>query len=108
MTHRESVLSILGLPTDAHLSLPELAKATDLPLQALQEVFDRGVGAWKSNPESVRLKKDFSKNPNLGAYPRSARLSKEQWAYARVYSFIDKGTTFHTTDKDIALKYRIH
>jgi hypothetical protein len=106
MTHRESVLKVLGLPKDTTLSLEELAEHTDLPVEALQEVYNRGVGAWKTNPESVRLK-DFSKNYNLSKYPRSARLSKEQWGMARVYSFVDKGKTFYTADSDIAKKYRI-
>jgi hypothetical protein len=106
-THRENVLKILGLPKDTSLSIEELAEHTDLPVEALDEVFRRGVGAWKTNISSVRLKKDFSKNPNLSKYPRSARLGKEMWAMARVYSFVDKGKTFHTADADIAEKYRI-
>jgi len=84
-----------------------LAKFVGVPLKALQEVYNRGIGAWKSNPESVRLKRDFSKNPNLAKYPRSTRLTKEQWAYARVYSFLDKGTTYRTADHDIAVEYKI-
>jgi hypothetical protein len=107
MTHKQSVLKVLGLPKDTTLSLEELAEHTDLPVEALDEVFRRGAGAWKTNPSSIRLKKDFSKNPDLSKYPRSARLGKEQWAMARVYSFVDKGKTFHTADKDIAEKYRI-
>jgi hypothetical protein len=106
MTHRQSVLKALGLPKDTTLSLEELAEHTDLPIEALQEIFNRGIGAWKTNISSVRLK-DFSKNPNLSKYPRSARLGKEQWAMARVYSFVDKGKTFHTADADIARKYNI-
>ena len=106
-THRERVLKILGLPKDTSLSLAELAHITRLPLNALQEVFNRGVGAWKTNISSVRLKKDFSKNPDVSKYPRSKRLTKEQWAFARVYSFINKGKTFRTADKDIADKYGI-
>jgi len=106
MTHRQSVLKALGLPKDTTLSLEELAEHTDLPVEALQEIFYRGIGAWKTNPSSIRLK-NFSKNPNLSLYPRSARLSKEQWAMARVYSFVDKGKTFHTADADIAQKYNI-
>jgi hypothetical protein len=101
------VLKILGLPKDTSLSIEELAEHTDLPVEALQEVYNRGVGAWRTNIASVRLKKDFSKNPNLSKYPRSARLGKEQWGMARLYSFIDKGKTFHTADADIAEKYRI-
>ena len=107
MTHRESVLKTLGIPNTAYLSIKDLASMTGLPLTALQEVYNRGVGAWKSNPSSVRLKKDFSKDPNLSAHPRSARLPKEQWAMARVYSFIDRGTTFMTADSDIAKRYSI-
>ena len=106
MTHRQSVLKALGLPKDTTLSLEELAEHTDLPIEALQEIYNRGIGAWKTNISSVRLK-DFSKNPNLSKYPRSARLGKEQWAMARVYSFVDKGKTFHTADADIARKYNI-
>jgi len=84
-----------------------LAVFTHTPLPALQEVYNRGIGAWKSNPQSVRLKKDFSKNPSLAKFPRSARLTKEQWAYARVFSFLDKGTDYYTADHDIAVKYGI-
>jgi len=105
LTHREHILKIFGLPKSEHLSLRELAEMSGYPKAALQEVYNRGVGAWKNNISSVRLKSDFSKNPNLIAHPRSARLSKEQWAMARVYSFIDKGTTYHTADSDIARRY---
>jgi hypothetical protein len=105
-THRELVLKSFGLPRSEHLSLDELSKKSGYPKSALQEVYNRGIGAWKNNISSVRLKSDFSKNPNLSAHPRSDRLSKEQWAMARVYSFIDKGTTYHTTDSDIAKRYK--
>jgi hypothetical protein len=105
MTHRENVLRKLKLPPDTHLSLSKLAKYFDIPLKALQEVYNRGTGAWKNNISSVRLQKDFSKNANTTAYPRSARLTKAQWSFARVYSFLDKGTTYRTTDSDIAKQY---
>lgn len=71
----------------------------------LTEIYDRGRGAWESNIRSVRLKKDFSKNPDLKKYPRSARLTPEQWGYARIYSWLDKGRTFYTADQDISRKY---
>ena len=41
-------------------------------LATLEKVFDRGIGAYKTNPESVR--------PTV--------TSPEQWAYARVNSFL--------------------
>ena len=79
-----------------------------MPHAALQEVFNKGVGAWKSNPASVRLKRDFSKNPNLARYPRSARLGKEQWATARVYSFVQRTPSdFYGADRVIAEKYNL-
>ena len=68
----------------------------------LQQVYNRGIGAWKTNITSVRVRGTFEKNPDLGRYPRAARLPKEQWAMARVYSFIDRGKTFYTADEDLA------
>jgi hypothetical protein len=106
-THREAVLRRLGLPTTASLSIPELARHTGVSRIALQEVYNRGIGAWKTNIESVRLKKDFSKNPDTSKYPRAARLPKEMWAMARVYSFLNHGKTFRTADADIAERYKL-
>jgi len=106
-THRLQFLKKMDLPKDSSFSIEELAELTDLPVEALYEIRDRGVGAWKNSLSSVRLKKDFSKNPDTSKYPRSARLTKEQWAIARVYSFLNKGKTFYTADSDIAKKYKI-
>lgn len=105
-TNRQAVLRKLGLPKDTSLSITELAKLTKLPRKALQEVYNRGIGAYKTNLESVRLK-DFTKNPDTKRFPASKRLSKEQWGFGRIFSFINKGKTFTTTDKDIAEKYNI-
>jgi hypothetical protein len=62
-THRESVLAALRLPPTASLSMNDMSEIFDVPVEALQEVYNRGVGAWKTNIASVRLKKDFTKNP---------------------------------------------
>ena len=53
----------------------------------LKQVFDRGIGAYKTNPSSVR--------PNV--------TSKEQWAYARVNSFLEiyRGAKTANHDKDL-------
>jgi protein-disulfide isomerase-like protein with CxxC motif len=69
-------------------TLSGIAKATGIKKSIIQEVYNRGVGAHKSSLGSVRLKKDFSKNPNTKKFPASARLTKEQWGYARVYGFV--------------------
>lgn len=81
-----------GIPVEEGLSLTQIAKLAGMPRSALQEVYDRGIGAYKTNPESVR--------PQVS--------SAEQWAFARVYSFVMKRkSTFGGSDKDIAVRYKI-
>jgi hypothetical protein len=81
-----------GIPAAEGLSLMEIAKLSGMPRMALQEVFDRGIGAYKTNPSSVR--------PSVS--------SPEQWAFGRVYSFVMKRkATFRGADRDIAVKYRL-
>lgn len=92
-THRENVIKKYKLPD--HNDLESLAKETGISLTTLQEVYNRGIGAYKTNPSSVRMKGSFKKGVNA---PMSQKLSKEQWALARVYSYID-GNKKH--DKDL-------
>ena len=106
LTHRQSVLRKYGLTDADHPSLSDLARLSGYSKSVLQEVYNRGVGAWKSNPQSVRIRGTFTKNPSMARYPRSARLPKEMWAMARVYSFLDGGKTFFTADSDLAFKLR--
>jgi len=84
-THREKVIARLGLENKKH-SLSALAKASGYSRSVLQQVYNRGIGAYNTNPQSVRMKRSFIKNVNA---PMSEKLSKEQWAMARVYSFLD-------------------
>lgn len=103
-TYREKFLKYYGLPKDMSLSISDISYLTDIPKSILQQVYNRGVGAWRTSIESVRVKGTFEKNPNLTKYPRSARLTKEQWGMARVYSFCMGGKTARTADKDLADK----
>jgi hypothetical protein len=81
-----------GISPSEGLSLEEISKLSGMPKAALQEVFDRGVGAYKTNPGSVR--------PSVH--------SPEQWAFGRVYSFaMKRKTTFGGVDKYIAEKYNL-
>ena len=81
-----------GISPSEGLSLEEISKLSGMPRAALQEVFDRGIGAYKTNPGSVR--------PSV--------KSAEQWAMGRVYSFVMKRkTTFGGADKHIAEKYNL-
>ena len=94
MTHKENVLRRLKLDFSKGHSLAELSRASGVPMRILQEVYNRGIGAYKNNPQSVRLKGSFVKNVNA---PMNMKLSKEQWAMARVYSFLD-GNPKHDND----------
>ena len=80
------------IPIDQSLSLKEIATLSGMSAKALQEVYNRGIGAYKTNPTSVK--------PMV--------QSKEQWAMGRVYSFVmRRATTFGKADKDIAKKYNL-
>jgi hypothetical protein len=85
--------------SDGH-SLDDIAKKTKIKKSILQSVYNRGTGAWKTNIASVRLK---SGKKDASA-PRSAKMTKEQWSMARVYSFVMGGRTQKTADKDLAIK----
>jgi len=108
-TNREKFLRKHGLPMDTHLSLIEISKKAEMPLNALRKVYDRGIGAYKTNPESVRLRPGTKYGPaykkNVTA-PASAKLSPEQWAYGRVYAFVMKTPkVFKGADRDVAEMY---
>lgn len=64
-----------------------ISKKTGIPRAILQSVYNRGVGAWRTNINSVRMKSTGKKNVKA---PRSAKMTKEQWAMARVYGFVGR------------------
>tara|TARA_R100000388_G_scaffold46800_2_gene35383 strand:- start:552 stop:1055 length:504 start_codon:yes stop_codon:yes gene_type:complete len=88
-TFKEKYNQKFNQPLDNSNSKSKIAKQTGISINIINEVYDRGIGAYKNNLASVRLKGSFKKNPDLrkGA---SMRLSKEQWAIARVYAFVIK------------------
>lgn len=93
MTHRENVLRRLKLK-DQGYSLGALSRYSGVSHNVLQQVYNRGIGAYKTNPMSVRMRGTFKKGVKA---PMSQKLSKEQWAMARVYSFLD-GNPKHDND----------
>jgi len=67
--------------------LKKKAEKSGIPYGILKKVYDRGMAAWKSGHRP-------------GATP-------QQWAFARVNSFITKGSgTWGKADKDLAAKVR--
>jgi len=92
-----------GIPQSTPLSINEISRLSGFPKEALQEVYNRGIGAWKTNIQSVRTVGTYKKDEKK---PRSQKLPAEQWGYGRLYAFVMKGKgTFYGADKDIAEKY---
>ena len=105
MTNREKFLAKHNLPKDTSLSLEEVASYAGMPVAALRKVYAKGLGAYATNPESVRVKGTFQKDPRA---PLSKKLSAPQWAMARVYAFVMKTPkVFYDADKHIAEEYRL-
>jgi hypothetical protein len=76
-----------GFPKNQSHSVQDISKTTGIKESILQDVYDRGIGAWKSNPTSVRSKSGDKKD---SGFPLSKRMTKERWAYGRVYGFVMK------------------
>jgi len=74
-TYKNKFNKKYGFPKDEPHSLAEISKLTGFKLSGLQIIFNKGVGAFKTNPASVR--------PSV--------KSPEQWAMARVYSAVMGG-----------------
>lgn len=102
-TNRKKFLKQFDLPEDTSLSLNDISTLSGIPTEALQIVYNRGIGAWKTNPESVRVQFSFHKDKKA---PRQSRLSKEQWAFARVYAFVMKTPkVYYGSDDDVREAY---
>ena len=85
-------------PKGTSHSLADIAKTTSIKKLILQKVYNRGTGAWKGNIASVRVKSSGKKDPKA---PRRVKMTKEQWSFARVYSFVMGGKTQKTADADL-------
>jgi hypothetical protein len=104
-TNRKKFFQKYQIPEKASLSLTDISALTDIPREALQVVYDRGIGAWKSNPSSVRLK-NGQKNPDTFAFPREFRMGKEQWSWGRIYAFAMKSPkVYFGSDDDVRRAY---
>ena len=93
LTHRQQWIKKNKLE-DRPYGLAELAKISKTPLKTLQEIYNRGTGAYKTQPNSVRVKGTFEKGV---VAPMSMKLSKENWSFARVYSWLN-GSKKHDMD----------
>lgn len=87
-TYKQKFNKKYGFPKDEPHSLKDIAKITGYKMSGLQTIFDKGIGAYKTNPESVR--------PQV--------RSPEQWAFARVYAALDPSSKAFQVDKTHLIK----
>lgn len=87
-TYKQRFNKKYGFPKDEAHSLNDIAKITGFKLSGLQTIFDKGIGAYKTNPASVR--------PQV--------RSPEQWAFARVYAALDPSSKAFQVDKSHLIK----
>ena len=75
LTYKQKFNAKYGFSKDASHSISEIAKITGYKKKGLETIFDKGVGAYYTNPQSVR--------PHI--------RSPEEWAIARIYSAVMGG-----------------
>ena len=104
VTNKDKYNAKYKFPKGTSHSRADIAKKTGIPLRILTEVHKRGVGARKSNPQSVR---SASTGKKIGGSSLRGKMSGAQWGQARVYSFVMKQPgTWGKADKDLADKVR--
>lgn len=88
-TYRNKYNKKYGYKKNESHSLKDISKKTGVSKKGLQQIYNKGVGAFKTNPQSVR--------PNV--------KSKEQWAMGRVYSAVMGGKASKIDAKELKMKY---
>lgn len=101
-TNKEKFNKRYGQPLNKSNSKKDISKLTGISMSILDKVYDRGLGAHKSNPQSVRS----LSGKKVGGSSLKGKMSAPQWAMARVYSFAVGGTTRRTADRDLWLKHK--
>ena len=88
VTYKDKYNTKYGYKKNESHTLEEISKDTGVSMKGLQQIYNKGIGAYKTNPTSVR--------PNV--------KSKEQWAMARVYSAVMGGKTARIDSKELKMK----
>jgi len=81
-TYKQKFNKKHGQPLNQPNSLKDIARLSGYKYSGIKTIFEKGEGAFETNPQSVR--------PNM---------NKQQWAYARVYASVDPSSKSHKIDK---------
>jgi len=82
-TYKNKFNKKYGFPKDKSHSLYSISKLTGYKISGLQTIYNKGVGAYKTNPQSVR--------PNV--------KSPQQWGMSRVYAATNPTSKAYQIDK---------
>ena len=88
LTYKNKFNMKYGFPKDASHSVAEISKLTGYKKSGLETIVEKGIGAFKTNPQSVR--------PSV--------KSPEEWGRARLYASIFPGSKSSKIDKSHLIK----
>ena len=88
VSYKDKYNTKYGYKKNTSHTLEQVSKDTGVSMKGLQQIYNKGIGAYKTNPSSVR--------PNV--------TSKEQWAMARVYSAVMGGKTARIDKIELKMK----
>jgi hypothetical protein len=97
LTNKQKFNKRYGFKADAPHSKAEISRLTGISMSILNKVYDRGLAAHRGNPQSVRS----LSGKKVGGTSLKGKMSAQQWAQARIYSFSVGGKTRQTADKDL-------
>ena len=102
MTNKMKFNKRYNQPLNKPNSKQDISRLTGISMSILNQVYDRGLAAHRSNPQSVRS----LSGKKVGGTSLKGKMSAQQWGQARVYSFAVGGTTRRTADKDLWEKHK--
>jgi len=88
LTYKQKFNKKYKQPLDKSNSLSDISRLTGFKRSGLQTIYNKGIGAFKTNPQSVR--------PMV--------KSKDQWAMARVYASVNRSSKAYKIDKKHLIK----
>lgn len=88
VTYKDKFNKKYGFSKDTSHSIKDIAKISGYDLDGINTIYNKGLGAYYSNPSSVRL----------------SVKSPEQWAIARIYSAVSPGSKASKVDKSHLIK----
>ena len=82
LTFKQKFNKKYGFKLNEPHSIKEISDITGYKLSGLQTIYNKGTGAFETNPQSVR--------PNM---------TKAQWSMARIYASVSPGSKANKIDK---------